>query len=309
MEDDLINYFPSKLRKTYLNAIKKHKLRREIIATVITNSFVNRVGPSFLTNIMDRTGLGPVDIARAYTVTRAAYGLRELWDAIESLDNKVPADVQIEMLLEVARMIERSVLWMLRHIPAPMNMATTIKKLKPGVDELRKTLSTVCSDEVLKYVKSHADKYTSEGVPKKIANDIATIYRLASANEISATAEGTKQTQSNVAKVYFLVGQRFGLDSLRRRAEGFSGGSHWDKLAVSAAIEELYGHQAGITRAVVSLAKTKRQAGPKALESWISNNAASIDRYDQVLAEVKGAEILSLSMLTVAIRQLNAMLA
>lgn len=307
VEEDLINYFPTKLRKVSLGAIKKHKLRREIIATVITNSFVNRVGPSFLTNVMDRTGLGPVDIARAYTVTRAAYGLRDLWNAIESLDNKVPADTQMDMLLEITRMIERSVLWMLRHAPTPMNMGATIKKLKPGVDELRKTLSVVCSDEVASYVKSQADSYISKGVPKNTAQSVATFYRLSSANEISTAAEATKQTQANVAKLYFLVGQRFGLDSLLERAESFSSGSHWDKLAVSAAIEELYGHQATITRTIIGGAKKKTQSIDKVLEAWVSKNAASIDRYDQVLTEVKNAESLSLSMLTVAIRQLNAM--
>ncbi len=309
VEEDLVTYFPTKLRKTYIEGIKRHKLRREIIATVITNSFVNRVGPSFLTNIMDRTGMGPVDIARAYTVTRAAYGLRELWNAVESLDNKVPAEIQIDMLLEIARMIERSVLWMLRHTPTPINMAATIKKIKPGADELRKTLPNVWSDEVAAYVKIQTDSYMESGVPKKIAHDVATIYRIASANEISTTAEATKNTQANVAKIYFLVGQRFGLDSLRARTENFSSGTHWDKLAMSAAIEELYGHQATITRAVITGTKTKTVAAAKALETWIERNAPSIDRYDQVLTEIKGADTLSLSMLTVAIRQLNAMTA
>ena len=307
VEEDLIGYFPSKLRKAYVDGIRRHRLRREIIATVITNSFVNRVGPSFLTNMMDRTGMGPVDIARAYTVTRAAYCLRELWNNVESLDNKVPAAVQVDMLLEITRMVERSVLWMLRHAPTPMNMAATIKKIKPGADKLRKTLSTVWSDEMASYVKAQTESYTAMGVPKKIAHEVAIIYRLSSANEISTTAEATKHTQANVAKIYFLVGQRFGLDSLRARTENFSCESHWDKLAASAAIEELYGHQATITRAIISGTKTKTLAGAKVLGAWVERNSANIDRYDQVLTEVKGAESISLSMLTVAIRQLNAM--
>ena len=290
-----------------INGIKRHKLRREIIATVITNSFVNRVGPSFLTNIMDRTGMGPVDIARAYTVTRSAYGLRDLWNAIESLDNKVPAGIQIKMLLEIARMVERSVLWMLRHTSTPINMANTIKRIKPCADELRKIFPSVWSEEVASYVKTQTDSYVGSGVPKKVAHDVATIYRIASANEISTTAAATKQTQTKVAKIYFLVGQRFGLDSLRERAESFSSGSHWDKLAISAAMEELYGHQTAITRTISSSAKAKTLTAEKALATWIERNVTSIDRYDQVLAEIKGADSLSLSMLTVAIRQLNAM--
>ncbi len=308
-EEDLFAYFPAPLRKKFPQGIERHKLRREIIATVITNSFVNRVGPSFLTTLMERTGLGPVDVARAYTVTRAAYGLRDLWSGIEALDNKAPADVQAEMLLEITRMLERSVLWMLRHIPAPMDMAATIKNLKPHVETLRKVLASVWSDEVAGYVKRQADSYRQKGVPADLANSIASIYRLAAANDIAAVARTTKQTVQNAAKLYFLVGDRFGLGALRARTESFARVSHWDKLAVSAAIEELFAHQTTITQCVIEMAKPKKLTGAKALEAWTAANKARIDRYDQVLAEVKGADAVSLAMLTVANRQLGAMTA
>jgi glutamate dehydrogenase len=235
-EDDLFNYFPTPLRKKYASSIERHKLRREIIATVITNSFINRVGPSFILTLMERTGLGPVDIARAYTVSRAAYGLRDLWSAIEALDNRVPAVVQLEMLLEVARMLERSVLWMLRHIPGPMDMAATIKTLKPRVDALRDQLEELWTPEVSGYVKRQAESYQHRGVPPDLAQRVASIYRLACANDISSVADATGQTVPNVAKVYFLVGERFGLGALRARTEGFARISHWDRIAVSAAI-------------------------------------------------------------------------
>ena len=312
-EEDLFNYFPTPLRKKYAAGIEKHKLRREIIATVITNSFINRVGPSFLTTLMERTGLGPVDVARAYTVTRAAYGLRDLWSAIEALDNKVPAQTQIEMLLEVVRMLERSVLWMLRHVPAPMDMAGVIKTLKPRVEALRAVLGEVWTDEVAGYVKRQADGYQKNGVPAALAHQVASIYRLAAANDIAMVAEATKQTVPAVAKIYFLVGERFGLGSLRARTEGFARISHWDRLAVSAAIEELFAHQITITRKVLDMAQgTKggaKPSGQKAVDTWVAAHQARIDRYDQVFAEVKAADALSLSMLTVANRQLSAMTA
>ena len=308
-EEDLFNYFPTPLRKKFAAGIEKHKLRREIIATVITNSFINRVGPSFLTTLMERTGLGPVDVARAYTVTRAAYGLRDLWVEIEALDNKVPAQVQMDMLLEVVRMLARSVLWMLRHVPAPMDMAAVIKTLKPRVEALREVLSEVWTDEVAGYVKRQADGYQAKGVPAELAHKVASIYRLAAANDIAAVVDATKQSITNVAKVYFLVGERFGLGSLRARTEGFARISHWDRLAVSAAIEELFAHQITITRKVLDMAKAGKLSGHKAVDAWVAANQARIDRYDQVFAEVKAADALSLSMLTVANRQLSAMTA
>ena len=98
MVDDLVKYFPKALRRDFRDAIERHRLRREIIATYATNSMVNRVGPTFATEMADRTGAGPGDIARAYTVSRDAFALRVLWTGIESLDNKVPAATQYEMI-------------------------------------------------------------------------------------------------------------------------------------------------------------------------------------------------------------------
>ena len=99
MADDLVKYFPKALRRDFRDAIERHRLRREIIATYATNSMVNRVGPTFVTEMADKTGAGPGDIARAYTVSRDAFALRVLWTGIESLDNKVPAATQYEMIM------------------------------------------------------------------------------------------------------------------------------------------------------------------------------------------------------------------
>ncbi len=309
VEEDLHQYFPAPLQKKFSGAIEKHKLRREIIGTVITNSFINRVGPSFINALMERTGMGPVDIARAYTVTRAAYGLRDLWTAIETLDNKVPAETQLTMLWEVERMVVRSVLWMLRHCSVPMDMAGTIKSLKPAVDTLRKSLKDLWSDEVARYVQRQADKYSAKGVPAALAFDIASLYRLAAANDINAITNTSKQPLAAVAKMYFLVGQRFGLGALRERTETFGTQSHWDRLAVSAAIEELFAHQTTIATRVLASAKTGKASGAKALDAWVEANKTRVDRFDQVLAEIKATDHISLAMLTVANRQLSAMTA
>ncbi len=312
VEEDLHHYFPVPLQKKFAGPIEKHKLRREIIGTVITNSFINRVGPAFINAMMERTGMGPVDIARAYTVTRAAYGLRDLWNGIEALDNKVPAEVQLTMLWEVERMVVRSVLWMLRHCIVPMDMAAIIKSLKPAVDTLRKNLKDIWSEEVAGYVERQAAGYREKGVPADLALNVASLYRLAAANDVNSISNASKQPLANVAKMYFLVGQRFGLGALRERTETFGTQSHWDRLAVSAAIEELFAHQTTITTRVLESAKSGKggkDSGAKALEAWIEGNKTRVDRFDQVLAEIKSADAISLSMLTVANRQLSAMTA
>ena len=74
---------------------------------------INRVGPTFVSEMQNRTGMTTPEIARAYTIVREAFGLRDLWEAIEALDNKVPAEAQINMLRETGRTLERMTLF--RH--------------------------------------------------------------------------------------------------------------------------------------------------------------------------------------------------
>jgi glutamate dehydrogenase len=306
-EDDLFAYFPVPIQKKYPDAVRKHKLRREIIATSVTNSFVNRVGPSFLTGLMDRTGVGPVDIVRAYFVTRLCYDLRKLWNGIEALDTKVAAEAQADMMVEINRMVERSVLWILRQVPAPLDIAATVKSLKPVVEACRAGAGTMWSDEVASYVKRQADGYKAKGVSAELATGVAAIFRLAAANDIWRLSEFLKLPAAQVGKVYFLVGDRFGLGALRRSTEDLARTSHWERLAVSAAVEELYAHQTKLAGLALTAGKAKKLSGAKAVEAWVAAHKTAVDRFDQVLGEIRASETVSLAMLTVANRQLSAL--
>ncbi|MFT5182700.1 MAG: glutamate dehydrogenase, partial [Alphaproteobacteria bacterium] len=84
---DLARYFPELIREKFADHISRHRLRREIVATYVTNSLVNRVGATFVHHLEELTAAGPADIARAYVVARDAFQLRPIWRAIETLDN------------------------------------------------------------------------------------------------------------------------------------------------------------------------------------------------------------------------------
>ena len=55
----LINYFPTPLRERYADAIKRHRLSREIITTVVVNRFVNSFRHHLLPPALRETGAAP----------------------------------------------------------------------------------------------------------------------------------------------------------------------------------------------------------------------------------------------------------
>src|SRR4051794_16724584 len=165
MVDDLVKYFPKALRRDFRDAIERHRLRREIIATYATNSMVNRVGPTFVTEMADKTGAGPGDIARAYTVSRDAFALRGIWTGIEALDTKVPAATQYEMIVATQALMNRTIPWFLINAPQPLDLGAEAANYTPGVEELTANLDRIICEEDRAQVGEQAGRWESQGVP------------------------------------------------------------------------------------------------------------------------------------------------
>ena len=93
---DLERYFPPPLPERYSDRMPSHRLRREIIATVVANQLVDRAGTTFAFRLREETGAPPSMLARAYAVAREVFEMRAFWAAVEALDNEVDADGQLD---------------------------------------------------------------------------------------------------------------------------------------------------------------------------------------------------------------------
>ena len=132
----LVDYFPTPLRERYVDRMADHPLRREIISTQLVNDAVNRGGTSFFFRAMEETGASAADVLRAYRVVREIYGLDEAWRAAERLDNQVPIEAQTAVYLEVRRLLDRAVRWLVSNRRSPIDVPAEIEKLGPGIGQL-----------------------------------------------------------------------------------------------------------------------------------------------------------------------------
>ena len=300
LETDLLNYFPTALRTKYRKDILKHQLRREIIATVATNSMINRVGGTFAMNLMEKTGASPIDVARAYIVVRDAYDLRSIWNQIEALDAKVHADVQVKLFSDIEQLVERATLWLLRNVTSPINMSRTIAEFGSGIRELAQNIEKLIPSEVSDNIEFRVKRYTDQGVPAALARRIAYTILLISAPDIIRTDAASRKSLSEIARLYFQIGETFGLGWLRYSAEKLPADTHWQKLAAAAVIEELYAHQRNLT------VRMMNGTGDR-LQTWSKKNASAMEQIGQMLNELKASETVDLSMLAVASRHLSAL--
>ena len=300
---DLARYFPTAIRRRFAAEIPRHRLRREIVATHVTNSMINRVGIAFVADLMEKTGFGPADVARAYIVARDAFCLRAIWKAIERLDDSVPAATQTAMLIEANRLLERATLWVLRCVPAPFDIGAAIADLVGGIGCLQAALPTLLPADVTEGSSARAAEYVSQGVPEALARQVSDLIVLASAADIVRIAGRHGIAVEAAGTLYFAVGARFGLGRLRQSAERLAANGRWQKLAAAAAIEDLYGHQRDITTRVAAAGLPPAEA----LAAWSAACGPAIERTDALLAEIKASARIDLAMLAVVNRQLRTL--
>ncbi len=312
--DDLHRYFPKPLRKRFVREIERHPLRREIIATWVTNAVVNRTGPTFVAEMTDKTGLGPSDVARAFLVVRDVFALRDLWLAIEALDNRVPATVQTQMLLITRRLVERETAWMLRWHGQELDIGRLIARFRPGVEAVVATLDDILYPEARSVLGERVEAMMADGVPEDLAARVASLNVVAASLDLVRVSEATGQGITDVAPVYFALGHRLGIAWLRDQAIRMPAGNHWQKQAVTATIDDLNGLQAELASRLLDGARAGTPGedapaidGAALLEAWIARRRAPVERIDQLIAELRALTAVDIAMLTVASRRLRSL--
>ncbi|MEX2628753.1 MAG: NAD-glutamate dehydrogenase domain-containing protein, partial [Tistlia sp.] len=319
---ELKRYFPRPLQERFAEDIEAHRLRREIVATQVTNAVVNRMGIAFIHEVGEKTGMPADEICRAYLVTREAFGLRDLFAAIEALDAQVGADVQYAMLIECGRLAERFVVWLLRNEPQGFDIAALVEQYGSGVAELKQVIGELLHHDDRRALEAEVARFAEAAVPEALALRIASAEYLGSAGDVVRIARESGLPVVEAGRLYFRIGSRFGFDWLRRLAGRLPRDSAWDRLAVTAIVDDLYGYQFQVAQSVVVAAaasptakrRGKRKAGESggdtaelALDLWAAERTVQVTRTDQLLAELRAMASPDLAMLAVANRQLKSL--
>jgi glutamate dehydrogenase len=303
----LDGYFPVQMQKRFAAFIPGHRLKREIIATYVSNTLVNRTGPSFITAMAERSGAKPADIARAYLISRQVFTVAELWAGVESLDYSVPADVQTAMHLEILDLIRRGTLWFLKNGPKRLEIDATVKAFLPGIATLENALDDILTDE-LKATRSRlTERFTTNNVPEKLARRIANLDALVPACDIIGISAGAGYGTTDVGRIYYALGAEFGLDWLREAAANLVDGGPWQRMAVAALMDDLYACQTELAHKVLDLAGSAGVA-PAIIDTWKAAQADGVMRVKQLVGDVKRAPVIELAMLAVVTRELRALI-
>jgi glutamate dehydrogenase len=302
----LVRYFPSLLQDKFSGYMQRHPLKREIIATHVTNSMINRVGSTFVHRLLETTGARAFEIVRAYLLSREIFGMVSLWQGIEALDNKVADELQSRMLIDTSRQLERGTKWFLRSNRLVDDMAHTIEHFTANVTKLAGRLPQLLDADERARVDAAAASYIAGGVPRELAERVVTFGTLYATLDIAEIAGSARWPVELVAAIYFDLANRLGMPWLRDKITALPGDQHWQMLAKGAMLDDLWGLQRSITGAV--LAGGGDHESPTALvEAWQASNGRTIERAEQLLGELRAVPAPDAAMLSVALRELRGL--
>jgi len=299
--DALRRYFPTQLRERYASTMERHPLKREIVATYVLNSMVNRVGTTFVHRLAENSGAPPAQVVRAYLLARESFANGEARAAIEALDSKVPDEAQAEMLIELARLIERATVWFLRSRRLTDPMADTIARLRPAAERMRAFIAAEPGRPRQRH-QQH-ERWLDAGVPAEIAARAASAEAQYAALDVAEIAEQSQGDLDEVAGTYFALGDALGLDRLRGQIVQLHADGYWQARAKAALGDDLADLQREFAAQAVRL-----QAGgdPRAaVAAWEQANAHALTRARRLIEELAQVRTMDLATASVALRELR----
>lgn len=294
--------FPAVLTERFKDEMYEHRLKREIVATQVANDLVDHMGIVFVRRLMDSTGAGRADIARAYIIARDSFNLAGLWAQIEALDNQVPNRIQYSMMLDLMRLIRRATRWFVRQ---HMGLSTqdAIEYFAPRLAQLQEGIGELLSGEELSAWNMRRDEFLKAGVPEALASTVAASSSLYAGLGIIQAARLTNEKPQRVAEVLYEVGSRLELPWMIQQVTQLEVRDAWQAQARETFRDDIERQQLALTTRVLKLDAGSRDTEERVAQ-WLEQHADLHRRWCHLIEEVRGGNEGGFALFAVAVREL-----
>jgi glutamate dehydrogenase len=299
LSGELIRYFPAPVQRRFGKRLKRHRLRREIVATAITNSLINRMGPVFPVRAQDDTGADPAAIARAYTTAREVFAVRDIWAQIEALDNKIPASVQYTAMYQTTRLLRHASYWLIEKLRERLDIESSVSRYAGPVQQLWSEIGTALSVGASARIAAFRSKLVEQHVPDRLATRIASLETLHCALDLVEVSMSAKVPIGYAAKAYFDLGERIGLAWIKEQIDGLAVEGQWQAAARRTMRDDLYGLQRKITGAALAC---KGRDSQTRVDEWIRRRSAPVEILKRIVVDLRTGSAPDFATLSVALQ-------
>ncbi|MDP2115909.1 MAG: NAD-glutamate dehydrogenase, partial [Brevundimonas sp.] len=308
----LLRYFPAPLAKFEAD-MQRHRLRREIVSTILSNEIVNMCGPTFPERLRISARCDTAALVIAFEAARQIFRLDQAWAEVSGLDLKIPAEAQTALYQEISTVLRRQTFWLARRAVRPgTTVETLIEAYRPAADALRAVGGSVLSRFEQSRLERRVQAFVGLGAPEALARNFALLRPLVATADIGDLARQAGWSEPAMATLYHQVGAAFDFDRLRAGAGAVPSADHYDRLAVRRLIEDLMGEQMTLTGAVAAASATSAGSGEAAAEAavdaWVGPRQGIVEglraSVDEIEASGMGWTFAKLTIANSVIREI-----
>ena len=231
MDSELAAAFPPAMRATEADAIERHQLRGEILATKIANRIVNRLGIIHPFELAEEEGCSLADLGSAFVIAERLYGVPQLWADIDAAD--MSEEARLRLLGDVAGVMRAHIADILRSVPPGTLPQAGVPTLRAGVEELAMQVDDLLTEEARRRATAATDGLTAVGAPADLVERAVTLIKLDGAVGLANLALKLKVDIVTITRAFTRLGEAVGIDWVQSTAARMEPTDPWERLLIS----------------------------------------------------------------------------
>ncbi len=283
----LLGDFPPHLQRDYRPALLAHRLRTQIVATVVANQMVNRMGMVHPFELAEEEGASLAGIGSAFVAACELLDMHGLWRAID--EARMPEAARL-MLFDAAALALRG------HMADLLRSGGALtSQIGAAMAELAAHADGLLGREARGQISGIVTRLEQAGAPRELAGRVADLYAHDGAIGLATLAHSTGLPPVELAETFVSLGALLGIDWAQSRAALMSPADPWDRLLVAGLARDFQQMRFDFLRTLA--ASTPASGLPQAVEEWATANAAAITRMTGVIARAQTAALLTPAIL------------
>ena len=298
LEGWLFDGLPAALGQRFGDDVRGHRLRRELIATLVTNQMVDRLGIASAHRLPAGFGTRMEAAVRGYVLADAWLGGESLFEAVDAQTGALAAEAQYRAHRIAIAFLKHAMNWWLATPGLGEDISALLARYQPGATALVAELPDYLTGAYRERFEATEQAWTEQGMTPDLARRIAVADVGGGIMDIAALAAERDVAVTEVAALYYRLGDLLGVPWLQNAIHNLPANERWQALARMS----LRGDSYRIHQRIVDQVLTRTVDDP--LADWQADNERTLAFISARLGELQAIEAPGHEHLTVVVRDL-----
>lgn len=285
LENLLIAYFPSSLQTKYVDLIKQHPLRKEIIATQICNLFIERMGPTFVFKILEDQGSILTNTVKAFLVAESILNVSQITSELRSLDKASTSRFFLGSLFRIQTGLDAVTRWFINDESRKLPLNDLVNRFRASFDSMiDNTDQLLTGNEEAKYQDS-VRELLMHSMPHELSKKLCAFQYATNYLDLIRVSENTNTDTLKVAHLNARLSSVLEISTVLDISTSLHTEDKWESKALFAINSNL---RQAISRISYRLLKEYNDSSEDSIQTYLKLREELVGRYRATLKQIEG---------------------